>query len=129
MKYFILFTFLYFGSHFVAYALTPWEYTYEAEQFDIVLAEVTAYNAEESQTDDTPTITASNKKVRVGMIACPRHLPFGTEIIVEDVSYFCEDRMNKRFVGHYYDIFMQSKKEALSWGRRLVEVKIVYAAN
>lgn len=84
---------------------------------------VTAYSSEVGQTDSTPFLTASGQRVRDGIIACPRHLPFGTMVEIQGKVFICEDRMNIRYTNNY-DIWMESKTEALAWGRRNVEVII-----
>lgn len=83
---------------------------------------VTAYNPEASQTDKTPTITASNKKVKEGMIALSRDIEkkygfkFGDDVFLLGLGRFIfEDRMNKRWTNRV-DILMFSEKKAKSFG-------------
>lgn len=66
-------------------------------------------------------ITASGKRVSEGMIACPSSIPFGTKILIDGVTYTCED------TGSYIkftqdgtmrvDIYVSSHSEALRRGR------------
>ena len=66
-------------------------------------------------------ITASGKRVSEGMIACPSSIPFGTKILINGVTYTCED------TGSYIkftqdgtmrvDIYVSSHSEALRRGR------------
>ena len=79
-----------------------------------ILVNATVYNAVPSQTDSTPLITASNKKIDADnpgkhrWLAVSRDLElfgfvFGAEVCVEDAGemngiWIVEDRMNKRFV-------------------------------
>lgn len=66
-------------------------------------------------------ITASGKRVSEGMIACPSSIPFGTKILINGVTYTCED------TGSYIkftqdgtmrvDIYVSSHEEALRRGR------------
>lgn len=101
--------------------------------------EVTIYNAEECQTDSTPFITASNKKVKIGYIALSRdleekyNLQFGDVIYIPKLSnyegiltdfFIFEDRMNKRFT-NAVDIFLWSKKDAVNFGRKQFEIYII----
>jgi len=86
---------------------------------------VSAYTSDPNETDDTPNITASGTRTRHGVIACPRELPFGTQVEIHGEVYTCEDRMNARYGSGYFDIWMESKEDALNWGRRLVEVTII----
>lgn len=93
------------------------------EEFEGVF---TAYNAEVNQTDNDPTIMASGKEVYVGAIACPSKYDFGTKIKVNGKTYTCEDRMAKRFRdGEYFDIYMDSQEEALSFGRQKLEYEVI----
>lgn len=93
--------------------------------FDHYEAIVTAYNAEISQTDDTPTIMASGKEVYDGAIACPIMYSFGTKVEIMGRTFTCEDRMAERFRRwQYYDIYMDDKQEALDFGKQILTVKI-----
>ena len=65
-------------------------------------------------------ITASGKHVQEGMIACPSDIPFGTRILIDGVTYTCED------TGSYIkwingimrvDIYTSSHQTALQKGR------------
>lgn len=62
--------------------------------------EFTSYNPESKQTDNTPLIMASGKKVYDGAIATgDRSIPFGTKIYVPELNrvFTVEDRMNIRY--------------------------------
>jgi len=88
-----------------------------------ITTEVSAYNPLPEQTDDTPFIMASGKRVYEGAIACPRWLEFGTEVEILGKRYICEDRMNIRYETNF-DIFMWEYQDALNFGRKILEVKI-----
>lgn len=63
--------------------------------------EFTSYNPVEGQTDSTPNIMASGKKVYDGAIATgDRSIPFGTKVYVPELDrvFIVEDRMNKRYM-------------------------------
>lgn len=77
----------------------------------------TAYTAMISQTDSTPTITASNQKVREGIVA-NNCLPFGTKIKVNSKVFEVQDRMNKRYGCDTFDIYMLDYAEAIDFGRQ-----------
>ena len=86
--------------------------------------EITAYNAEEAQTDSTPLITASGKKVQENYCALSRDiekefgLEFGDIVHIEGYGDFeFQDRMNKR-IKRGVDIFRWDRQEALEIGRR-----------
>lgn len=88
-------------------------------------AEFSAYTASVDETDDSPLIMASGKIVYIGAIACPRHIKLGTVIELKSgVRYTCEDRMNIRYKNNF-DIFMPSKGEALDFGRKYLEYKVI----
>jgi len=76
-----------------------------SEQYKIYkdVVKVTGYNATVKQCDSTPNITASNKKVRLGMIAVSRdlekkyNLKFGDFVYLEGYGLFeFQDRLHKR---------------------------------
>lgn len=98
----------------------------QAMPHEIVRASVSAYTSSPDETDDTPEINARGTKPGPGSIACPTRYPFGTEVIIKDESYFCDDRMNPRYAdGNYFDIWMESKVEAMHWGRRTIDAQVV----
>lgn len=83
---------------------------------------VTAYNPIVTQTDSTPQITASNKRVNPGIVALSRDLEeefgfqFGDTVVIEGHgSFVFEDRMNKRWTRRM-DILMLSIKAAEEFG-------------
>lgn len=80
-------------------------------------AEVSAYTSDVAETDNTPFTSASGKRVFAGMIA-NNCLPFGTIVIIEDVEYIVLDRMNSRYGCEHFDIWMESKEDAIEWGRK-----------
>ena len=84
------------------------------------IGEFSAYNAEVNQTDSSPTIMASGKKVYDGAIACPARYEFGTKIEIDGMGiYICEDRMNERYrYTNHFDLFMWNYDEAIKFGRK-----------
>lgn len=90
---------------------------------EIMTAYVTAYTSDPSETDDSPFITASQTRVRDGVIACPRRFPFGSRVEIEGKEYVCEDRMHPRYTDRF-DVWMAEKNDALEWGKRKLQVKI-----
>ncbi|MDO8558846.1 MAG: hypothetical protein Q7R84_00770 [bacterium] len=80
---------------------------------------VTAYSSSVFETDDTPTITASNTEVRDGIIA-NNLLPFGTKVrlpeLYDDKIFVVEDRMNRRKGSYHFDIWFPSHSEAKNFG-------------
>ena len=95
-----------------------------AEPISVIRVHVTltAYSARKCETDSTPTITASGKKVRPGIVALSRDLEtlfgfkFGDKVILEGHGPLVfEDRMHKR-KKLQVDIFMSKTKDALNFG-------------
>lgn len=94
---------------------------------EFVRAEVSAYTSSVEETDDTPEINAMGTKPTHGSIACPTRYEFGTEVIVNGKSYFCDDRMGPRYSGgDYFDVWLPTKKEAFIFGRQLLTVEIIH---
>lgn len=86
-------------------------------------AEFTAYSASADETDSYPLIMASGKMVYVGAVACPRSMKFGTRIEVRGLGVFtCEDVMALKHDGNF-DIFKVTTKEALQFGRKVLEYR------
>lgn len=85
---------------------------------------VTAYSKLETCPHNS-CITASGKHAKLGMAACPREIPFGTVVSIENVDYVCEDRTALRFNGRF-DIFMgydlDAYTRALEYGKKRVQV-------
>ena len=96
----------------------------EKEVIDRFRAVVTAYSSAVDETDSTPYITADGRFVHEGLIACPRRYTFNTEVRIGENVYVCGDRTALKYDG-IFDIWKASKKEALKWGRRIVEVEIL----
>ncbi len=95
---------------------------YRMKNIRLVPVVVTAYNPVASQTDSTPKITASNKRVRLGIVALSRDLEkefgfkFGDTVVIEGHGFFVfEDRMNKRW-RRRVDILMFSMEAAREFG-------------
>lgn len=84
-----------------------------------------AYSSSSDQTDASPNITASGKKVGPGTIAA-NFLPFGTRVRIGNKIYTVTDRMNSRYNGKYViDIWKPSKSQAIQHGARVLGMKIV----
>ena len=83
---------------------------------------VTAYTACERECDSTPSITASNKQIYLGVIALSRdiekdfNIVFGDVVHLQGLGHFVfEDRMNKRWKNRV-DIYFEDRKEAQAFG-------------
>jgi 3D (Asp-Asp-Asp) domain-containing protein len=86
------------------------------EKFNVV---VTAYSSSIWETWGCPYTTASNTRVRDGIVA-NNMLPFGTEVrfpeLFGDKVFVVEDRMNRRKGDYHFDIWFASRVEALQFG-------------
>ena len=96
----------------------------------ITKAVITAYTSTPGQTDDSPFIAASGKRVHDGMIAA-NGLPFGTRVKIPSVYgekiFVVEDRMNRRYGHGRFDVWLDmSQAEARKFGVKRVEVEIFY---
>lgn len=70
-------------------------------------------------------ITATGTIPAVGTIAVdPKVIPMGTKLYVEGYGYGVAADTGGAIKGNKIDLFMESRVEALQWGRREVEVKI-----
>ena len=71
-------------------------------------------------------ITQSGRKAVIGRtVACPPELEHGTVLYIEDVGIrVCEDR-GSSVKGKHVDILMSNYKEAMKWGRKYREVRIL----
>ncbi len=96
-------------------------YTPPKEEISIL---VTGYSSTPDQTWGDPFTTASGTRVHLGTMACPPQYPFGTKISIEGRgTYVCEDR-GGAIKGSHFDMWFESRGEALHWGKRVVAAKI-----
>lgn len=89
-----------------------------------IFATVYAYSSEESQTDADPYTMATGNKVYDGAIA-NNCLRFGTMVMIDDIWYTVEDRMNEKYGCNYFDIWMESKEEAIKFGKQTKQVYVL----
>ncbi len=85
----------------------------------------TAYSSTVDQTDASPFITASGRRVGPGIIAA-NFLPLGTQVRIGNNIYTVWDRMNPRYNGKYIiDIWMPTRTDAIVFGARVMEMEVV----
>ena len=94
----------------------------------VITVDLTAYNSEVGQCDDSPFITANGTHVRDGIIAT-NGLPFHTKVRIPalfgDKVFTVEDRMNARYSTRI-DIWMANHGDAMKFGiKRGVKVEIL----
>ena len=92
-----------------------------------IKVEITAYSSTASQTDDTPFITASGKRVKDGIVAA-NFLKFGTKIKIPelfgDKVFIVEDRMASRYF-HRIDIWFADTRSAHRFGINEAEIVVL----
>lgn len=96
--------------------------------------QVSGYNSEVGQCDDSPFITASGTHVHWGTIAANiidangHNIPFGTLVkipaVFGDQIFVVEDRLNKRYTNNV-DVWFEKHADALKLGRRNVQIEII----
>lgn len=97
------------------------EYVVPKGEIDIL---VTGYSSTPDQTWGNPFITASGTHVHKGTMACPPRYPFGTKVEIKNKGTFvCEDR-GGAIKGNHFDMWFESRIEALQWGKRTVVATI-----
>lgn len=88
----------------------------------------TAYSSTVYQTDDTPFITASNKKVREGIVA-NNLLAFGTNVrfpeLFGDRVFQVEDRMSSQKGNYHFDIWFPDTEDARAFGAKMTIMEIL----
>jgi 3D (Asp-Asp-Asp) domain-containing protein len=86
---------------------------------------VTGYSSTPDQCWGDPFTTASGARGHEGTMACPPEYVFGTKIEIENMgTYVCEDRGGK-IKGNHFDMWFVSRGEALNWGKRTIEARII----
>lgn len=94
------------------------------------IVEVTAYSPNEQETDDTPFHTASNRKVRNGIVAVSRDLfnqgwVFGRKIYINSLGIYTIDDLMADSKKNQIDIFMFDSQQAISFGRKTLEAHLL----
>lgn len=72
--------------------------------------------------------TATMTRPRIGIIAVdPRVIPYGYLVYIEGYGYFRAEDTGGDIKGDRIDIFMLSRADAMTFGRRWVDVKVIGA--
>lgn len=69
-------------------------------------------------------ITASGKRVAVGMCAADPSIPFGTRLKVEGIGTFTVEDRGGAIRGRHIDIYLPTHKSALAFGVRRAKVEV-----
>lgn len=91
---------------------------------------VTAYSPRIRETDGTPYNTASNRRVREGIVAVSRDLfdngwVFGKKVYIKQLGVFTIDDLMSGEKKNQLDIFMSDTKAALKFGKRKMEAYLL----
>ena len=91
--------------------------------------EVTAYTAGPESTGKWPGhplygVTASGERVRRGVAAASRSLPFGTRVYVPGYGYAVVLDRGGAITDGRLDVYFDNLEEAISWGRQGLTVLI-----
>jgi 3D (Asp-Asp-Asp) domain-containing protein len=74
--------------------------------------------------------TASGERVRSGIIAAdPRVLPLGTVVHIEGMGTFVVKDTGGDIKGSRIDIWMPARSQAMKFGRRKVQVRVISKPN
>jgi len=86
-----------------------------------------AYTASSDECGKSDGITASGLKVEKNRtLACPSSYPFGAKLSIEGLGIFrCEDR-GGAIKGNNFDIYMETKREAFTFGRRHLMAEVIF---
>ena len=68
--------------------------------------------------------TASGAKAKEGYTCAANFVPLGSAIIYNGHKYIVQDRMHPKYNRHV-DIFMESYKKAIEFGRKEVKVQVI----
>lgn len=95
---------------------------------NIIVATITAYCTCTHCCGPKATGLAANNKPPIEgiTVAASRSYPLGTVIYIEGLTnrFVVQDRLAKRY-DNRVDIFMQSHKQALKWGKQTRKVTVV----
>ena len=97
---------------------------YKISKLTLKNQRIYGYSSTKDQTDSTPFITANGSRVKSGIVAniC---LPFGTRLQINNNIYEVQDRMNSRYGCDTWDIWFETKQEAINWGKRYLDIIIL----
>ena len=90
-------------------------------------ATITAYNTVPEQTWGDPCISASGDNIcgKKNVVACPRSIPLGTWVIIDDIYYQCLDRLAIKYDDRFDISFDKDIQGAKDFGKQIKEVLII----
>ena len=92
-----------------------------------VYATITAYNTVPEQTWGDPCISASGDNIcgKKNIVACPRSIPLGTWVIIDNEYYQCLDRLALKYDDRFDISFDKDIEGAKEFGKQNKEVLII----
>lgn len=90
-------------------------------------ATITAYNTVPEQTWGDPCISASGDNIcgKKNVVACPRSIPLGTWVIIDNRYYQCLDRLALKYDDRFDISFDKDIEGAKEFGKQNKEVLII----
>ena len=90
-------------------------------------ATITAYNTVPEQTWGDPCISASGDNIcgKKNVVACPRSIPLGTWVIIDNEYYQCLDRLALKYDDRFDISFDKDIEGAKEFGKQEKEVLII----
>ena len=90
-------------------------------------ATITAYNTVPEQTWGDHCISASGDNIcgKKNVVACPRSIPLGTWVIIDDTYYICLDRLALKYDNRFDISFDKDIEGAKKFGKQNKEVLII----
>ncbi|MHB8125045.1 MAG: 3D domain-containing protein [Desulfitobacteriaceae bacterium] len=101
------------------------------EKFDLNnLAVVKTYQVEATAYTFTGNLTATGKTPRVGLIAVdPKVIPLGSRLYIEGYGYAIAADTGGDIKGNKIDIFLNSERECVEWGRKKTKLFLLNNAT
>lgn len=99
----------------------------EGTLFKTQKAIVTAYCPCRLCCGSSTLLTASGHRLKAGekIIAAPPQIPFGTKIFVPGYGIATVQDRGGKIIGDRLDVYFDSHKEAVRWGKRNLKIKII----
>lgn len=121
---FIKYLFLLLFLSLIVHQIPERVYRVEHRVLQTIQGIVTFYSPSVDETDNTPLINASNKKVSSEDVA-NNCLPFGTRVRIDGDIYIVRDKMNKRYGCSHFDVFVWSKEQAIAKGKVKTKIEVL----
>lgn len=88
------------------------------------IANISWYTASDDECGKSDGITASGEQAVAGITVAADDLPLGTRVRINGHEYIVHDRFGGGYKGRI-DIYCESKEEAFTNGRQMLEVEVL----